>query len=99
MMHDSFSTFHPIINFVYFTAVILFSMFFMHPIFQGIALVSAFIYSVSIKGKEGLKFNIIYLLPMLFFMAILNPVFNHEGVTILFYLKSGNPIKIGRAHV
>ena len=93
-MHDSFSTFHPIINFTYFTAVILFSMFFMHPIFQVVALVSAFIYSVSIKGKDGLKFNIIYLLPMLFFMAVLNPVFNHAGVTILFYLKSGNPVTL-----
>ena len=93
-MQDSFSSFHPIINFTYFTTVILFSMFFMHPIFQGIALVSAFIYSVSIKGKEGLRFNTIYLLPMLFFMAILNPAFNHAGVTILFYLKSGNPITL-----
>jgi len=93
-MNDSFSTFHPIINFTYFTAVILFSMFFMHPIFQVVALVSAFIYSVSIKGKDGLKFNIIYLLPMLFFMAVLNPVFNHAGVTILFYLKSGNPVTL-----
>lgn len=94
MMQDSFSTFHPIVNFIYFTSVILFSMFFMHPIFQGIALVSAFIYSISIKGKKGLKFNIIYLLPMMFFMAILNPAFNHAGVTILFYLKSGNPITL-----
>ena len=49
---------------------------------------------MSIKGKDGLKFNIIYLLPMLFFMAVLNPVFNHAGVTILFYLKSGNPVTL-----
>jgi energy-coupling factor transport system permease protein len=92
MMRDSFSTFHPIINFTYFTAVIVFSMFFMHPAFQGIAFISAFTYSLMIKGKSGLKFNILYMLPMLLFMAMINPAFNHAGVTILFYLKSGNPI-------
>lgn len=94
MMKDSFSTFHPLVNFIYFTAVIVFSMFFMHPVFQGIALISAFTYSISIKGKKGLKFNIIYILPMLLFMAVINPAFNHAGVTILFYLKSGNPITL-----
>lgn len=91
-MRDSFSTFHPIINFTYFIAVIVFSMFFMHPAFQGIAFISAFTYSLMIKGKSGLKFNILYMLPMLLFMAMINPAFNHAGVTILFYLKSGNPI-------
>lgn len=93
-MKDSFSTFHPIVNFTYFTAVILFSMFFMHPVFQGIAFISAFIYSIMLKGQKGLKFNILYILPMLLFMAILNPAFNHAGATILFYLKSGNPITL-----
>lgn len=93
-MKDSFSSFHPIVNFTYFVVVILFSMFFMHPVFQGIALISAILYSFIIKGRRSMKFNIFYILPMLIFMAILNPIFNHEGVTILFYLKSGNPITL-----
>ncbi|MHB8061903.1 MAG: energy-coupling factor transporter transmembrane component T, partial [Ruminiclostridium sp.] len=82
MMKDTFSAFHPIVNFTYFTAVILFSMFFMHPIFLGIALMNAFAYSVLLKGKSAVKFNVFYMLPMLLFMAILNPAFNHQGVTI-----------------
>lgn len=93
-MKDSFLSFHPIVNFTYFSVVILFSMFFMHPVFQGIALISAILYSFMIKGRKAIKFNILYMLPMLIFMAILNPIFNHEGVTILFYLKSGNPITL-----
>ncbi|MBU5425922.1 energy-coupling factor transporter transmembrane protein EcfT [Tissierella pigra] len=95
MMYDSFSNFHPIVNFIYFLAVLIFSMFFMHPIFQIIALISAITYSIMIKGlRKGIRFNIIYMMPMLLFMAILNPLFNHEGVTILFYLKDGNPITL-----
>lgn len=93
-MKDSFSTFHPVVNFMYFTVVIVFSMFFMHPIFQIISLISAVIYSTMIKGEKAIKFNLLYMLPMLIFMALLNPIFNHEGVTILFYLKSGNPITL-----
>lgn len=90
----TFSSFHPVNNFIYFVAVIGCSMFFMHPVFQGIALISAFTYSVMLKGRKGLFFNIVYMLPLLLFMAFLNPAFNHEGVTILFYLKSGNPVTL-----
>ncbi len=94
-MYDSFSSFHPIVNFLYFLVVLIFSMFFMHPIFQIIALISAITYSMMIKGlRKGIKINIVYMLPMLLFMAFLNPLFNHEGVTILFYLKDGNPITL-----
>ena len=93
-MKDTFSTFHPVVNFVYFSAVILFSMFFLHPILIGIGIISAFIYSVMLKGKRAVKFNLLYMLPMLLLMAALNPAFNHQGVTILFYLKNGNPVTL-----
>jgi len=93
-MRDTFSTFHPVVNFAYFTAVILFSMFFLHPILLGIAIISAFTYSVMLKGEKAVKFNLLYMLPMLLLMAALNPAFNHQGVTILFYLKDGNPITL-----
>lgn len=93
-MRDSFGSFHPLVNFVYFAAVIVFSMLFMHPIFQVIALVSAIIYSAILKGGKAMKFNLLYMMPLLLFMAVLNPAFNHAGVTILFYLKSGNPVTL-----
>ncbi|MDH6374836.1 energy-coupling factor transport system permease protein [Paenibacillus sp. PastF-3] len=91
-MKDSFSTFHPFVNFLYFVVVLLFSMVFMHPIFQVIALISAVVYSFMLKGKKAVRFNLLYMVPFLLFMAIMNPVFNHQGVTILFYLNNGNPV-------
>lgn len=93
-MSNSFKSFHPIVNFYYFAVVIFFSMFFMHPIFLSISLMCSFIYSVTLKGKKAVKFNIIYMLPLLIITAFINPAFNHEGVTILFYLKGGNPITL-----
>lgn len=93
-MRDSFSTFHPIVNFVYFAAVLIFSMVFMHPVFQAAALISAVVYSIMLTGRRAVKFNLLYMVPLLLVTAILNPMFNHAGVTILFYLDNGNPVTL-----
>ncbi|MDD4699258.1 MAG: energy-coupling factor transporter transmembrane component T [Oscillospiraceae bacterium] len=90
-MKDTFSGLHPIVNFTYFTAVILFSMFFMHPVFLGFSLVSALIYSIYLNGIKAAKFNFLYMLPLLLLVALINPLFNHEGVTILLFIND-NPI-------
>jgi energy-coupling factor transport system permease protein len=79
---------------LYFVAVLLFAMFFTHPICLAVSLVCAFSYSVYLGGKKTLKFNLMYMLPMLIFAALLNPAFNHQGGTILTYLPSGNPLTL-----
>jgi energy-coupling factor transport system permease protein len=94
MMKDTFSTYHPAVNFLYFTLVLLFSMFFMHPACLGISLLCAFCYSVYLNGKKALRFNVKYMLPMLLVTALINPAFNHEGGTILAYLRDGNPLTL-----
>ena len=91
---SEFKTYHPIVNFVYFVFVIGFSCFFMHPVCLCISLFSGFTYSVMLKGKKAIKTNLIYMLPMLLVMALINPAFNHEGVTIIEYLPSGNPLTL-----
>ena len=91
---NEFKTYHPIVNFIYFVFVIGFSMFFMHPICLAISLICAFTYLVMIGGKGKIKFNLIYILPMIIGMALVNPAFNHGGVTILGYLPSGNPLTL-----
>jgi len=91
---SAFAGYHPIIGFLYFTFVILFSMFFMHPVCLLISLLCSFLYSVKLNGKKALVFNLFYLLPMLVIAALMNPAFNHEGVTILAYLSNGNPVTL-----
>lgn len=94
-MNDIFSGFHPAINFLYFTFVLVVTMFFLHPIILGIMLFSAIVYSSYLLGlKKALKFNFLFTLPMLIIVALINPLFNHAGVTILFYLDNGNPITL-----
>ena len=89
-----FKTYHPIVNFIYFVFVIGFSCFLMHPVCLGISIVSGFTYSVMLKGEKQIKTNFIYMLPMLLMMALINPAFNHEGMTIIAYFPNDNPLTL-----
>ena len=91
---NEFKNYHPIVNFTYFVFVIGFSMFFMHPVCLGISLMCGFLYSCILKGKGAIKINLLYMLPMALLMALINPAFNHEGITIIRYLPSGNPLTL-----
>lgn len=91
LLRDVFSSFHPIVNFIYFVLVIMCSMFFMHPVFLGISLCSAILYSIYLNGLRAIKFNFLFMLPVLLLFAALNPLFNHEGATVLFHIQN-NPI-------
>ena len=93
-MKNEFKTYHPIVNFTYFLLVIGFSCVFMHPACLAISLLSAFFYSVMLKGQKAVKTNLIYMIPMLIFAALINPAFNHEGITIIKYLPGGNPLTL-----
>ena len=91
---DAFSAYHPIINFLYFVLVLVFTMFFMHPISLAISLLSALAYSVCLNGTRAVRFSLTAILPMMLIAAVVNPIFNHEGATILTYLPSGNPLTL-----
>ena len=91
---DTFSGYHPLVNFLYFAMVLVFAMCFMHPLCLLISLGSATAYNIYLKGRKGLRFSLRFLLPMMVLAAVLNPAFNHEGATILAYLPNGNPLTL-----
>ena len=91
---DSFSHFHPFVNFTYFALVIGFSMTLTHPICQIASLICSIAYAVNLCGFRGVFFCLKYALPIILLTAIINPAFSHAGVTILTYLPSGNPLTL-----
>lgn len=93
-MMNEFKNYHPLVNFLYFISVILFSMLLMNPIMLIISLVCAVTYSVMLGGRKAIKFNLICLLPVMITASAINMAFNHRGVTILAYLPSGNPFTL-----
>ncbi len=91
---DRFSKYHPFVGFLYFALVIGFSMALNHPLAQGISLSCAIIYAVQTEGKKAVLFTLKWCLPIMLLTAFMNPAFSHEGVTILLYFPSGNPLTL-----
>ena len=87
--NDAFSRCHPVLNFFYFGVVLVFTMFNQHPVFLGISYIAALSYSFILNGvKKTMKQSFLFTLPGLLIVALLNPMFNHYGVTMLYYIES-----------
>ncbi len=84
-MRSVFSTYHPLINFGYFCAVIGTGIFLQHPVFIGSGIMAALTYAIMLGGKGTVKFAVMFVLPMVLLFTIVNPLVNHRGNTILFY--------------
>jgi len=94
LIMDRFAKYHPLVNFLYFTLVIGFSMVLTHPLAQGISLACAIIYAVQAEGRKAVFFTIKWCLPIMLLTAFMNPTFSHEGITILLYFPTGNPLTL-----
>lgn len=90
---DAFDGYHPIVIFIFFVYVIGITMFLNNLYILAISIFSAFLYSALIDGKKAIVFNL-KTLPILILSAIFNALFNHEGMTILTYFSSGNPLTL-----
>lgn len=93
MKTNYFGSLHPAILFTYFTAVILFSMFFMHPVFLAISLFCGFAWAAVLTPRKTFGFAAKFILPMVVVMIIANPLMNHAGITVLLYV-NGIPITL-----
>ena len=92
-MRDSFSSYHPIINFYYFALMIITGAVFLHPAILCVSIAGGFVYSLLLNGGGALKFNLFFLLPVMLMAAVANPLFNHAGVTTLGYI-GDNPFTL-----
>ncbi len=91
---DTFSSYHPVVNFFYFAMVLVCAMCLMHPVALVCSLFSALYYGIYLNGKKAVRFALMVMVPMMVMGAVINPIFNHQGVTILTYLPSGNPLTL-----
>ena len=91
---DVFGTYHPIVNFLYFVLVIGCSMFVMHPVFLALSCLGGFAYYLYLKQWKAVKTALWMMLPVFIISAIVNPLFTHQGVTLILYFKNGNPLTL-----
>ncbi len=83
MKYTSIDRLHPAVCFGFFLAAIVMSMILRHPAYLGAGLLGALLLNISISGGRALKKAALYL-PLAFTVAVINPLFNTLGETVLF---------------
>ena len=89
---DTFSSCHPLCNFLFFALVLLFTMTLQHPAYLAASLGGAICYRACLRGRAAVL--LLRMVPLSLTAAVINPLFNHRGVTILWYFPSGNPLTL-----
>lgn len=89
---DHFGDRHPLVTFIYFASVMLFSMISFNPACLTATLVCASVYFMTVRGAAALLKRLVLITPVFIVTALINPTFNHRGATILAYFPTGNPL-------
>ena len=85
---------HPLTGLVFFTLALGGTMVLWHPLCIVFSLLCALVYRVRLCGLRAVGRDLRLLLPLMLAAALINPLFNHAGATILFYLPGGNPLTL-----
>jgi energy-coupling factor transport system permease protein len=91
---DAFSHYHPAVNLLYFTLVLLCAVCLSHPAALLISMLAALAYAGCLAGPAALANQLRWALPVLLLAALVNPLFSHAGVTVLGWFPSGNPLTL-----
>ena len=80
---NSLKSLHPICIFTYFVSVILLVLLCMNPVVMMAACTGALFFLLQLEKEKAVSWLKV-ILPMILFIALANPLFNHRGVTRLF---------------
>lgn len=92
-MIQTFQSYHPTVAFIYFVMVVAFTVLVLHPVFLFISFTAAMAYAFYLKGARAMKRIVGFVAGGFFILALVNPMFQHRGMTILFYT-SYNPVTL-----
>jgi len=90
-----FIKYNPLILMFYYAAVIITSMFTMNPVIAGLSLCGAYIFLLT-SGCPSKKREHIFYIVILIVCTLINPVFSHNGRTVLFVVND-SPITLEAA--
>lgn len=89
-MRDCFSSCHPAVNAAWFALVLAFTFTTFHPVL----LLTALGAGLAWRGRLGAALGWPALGAVFLVAALCNPLFSHEGATILGYFPGGNPLTL-----
>lgn len=93
-MATGFKSYHPWVNMMFFISVITFGMLFLHPVCLFVSFFASVCLDIRLKGKKAVKEIFFFILPMLVFVTLINGIFNHYGMTVLYEVSNGNNITL-----
>ena len=79
-------TFHPVVQAVYFAAVLVLVMAGFHPVITGMALLSGLACGCCLRGPGSVAKSLLWQLPLIGLVAVFNPLVSASGSTELFCL-------------
>lgn len=91
-MKNQFERWHPLTQLVYFALVFGISVFVMHPVITGISFAASVALGIIIDSRVFMKMLFCLYIPAIIIGIIINPLFSHEGISILWYFPDGNPL-------
>jgi len=83
--HDAFSACHPAVNFIFFLLAIGFGVVVQHPAYLAAGCFCGGAYWFLLYGRRGAKL-LLAVLPVALVVALVNPLFNTRGESVLFSL-------------
>lgn len=93
-MNGFFNRLHPWTQVCYFALVLIVTMLCRHPVVLGLSFLMGAALSLHLGGTRAVRTNLVVTLPVLVLTALMNPLFSHEGATILRWLPWGNPLPL-----
>lgn len=88
-----FTGYHPAVQFFYYVCIVCFVMISMHPIILAASMVGAFLFFGALNGVKACISELFFAILLCFVLALFNPLFSHNGETILFFMND-NPITL-----
>ncbi len=94
LKENQFERWHPFTQFLYYAALITLVTVRMNPVIIAVTFVSMIVLGALVGKREFAKIFFLMYLPSSLLAVIINPLFSHEGVTILEYFPNGNPFTL-----
>ncbi len=90
---NGFESFHPAVLFIYYILVVCFSMVSRHPVVILASLAGGFLFFGALNGLRKTLKELLFSFCLFVPMAVTNPIFVHNGETILFFMND-NPVTL-----
>ena len=93
-MKNKFEYWHPFTQIIYYIVLIMITVCFMHPVVIALTLLAGLSLGFIMGRQKFLRVLFGMFVPVILLGIIINPLFSHEGITILRYFPDGNPLTL-----